>query len=563
VAFNQAVSNKEGYRIFYISTASDNCGFIRHPSTPVLRQIKVPTTTLKHVLNEHRGIPILIKIDTEGHEIEVLEGIERILEEREDVYLIVEYNPLCLQQAGHEPEELPKRLSALGYDLYLIDDIARDCSRTYTVEEGWYSPKGMDYANLYCVKKSRSLNLAFFSHSAGFAGAERCLLELVTELVQDYGAICTVYLPSDGPLVEELKRAGAVTIVGNYHWWCAIAPMPIEYFHQIFDRSFHWLFKELPNLKKINPDVIISNTLTVPWGAIAAKLLNRPHLWYIHEFGELDHRLKFYQPFPEVVRFISASSNQIVACSRAVRDYLSGLVGSQNIQTIYCYIDIPEKALRANGSSCFVYPDSTRLVIAGYVDESKGQRDAIMAVIELVKYRNRNVELTIVGDSRPEYYEKLKRIVEIAGVSDRIHFLPFQRNVFPIVQSADIVLTCSRNEAFGRVTLEAMLLRKTVIGTNAGGTLELIHDGETGLIYEPGNYLQLAEKIECLIDYPELRLRLAENAYRFAKSSFTRENYGGRFYNLLLDLKYAGNPSGTEVWRMMESLSRSILEVSQ
>ena len=60
----------------------------------------------------------------------------------------------------------------------------------------------------------------FFLHSSLLAGAERSLLELVTELIRDHGVICSVVLPNDGPLREELEQVGASTLIINYDWWC-------------------------------------------------------------------------------------------------------------------------------------------------------------------------------------------------------------------------------------------------------------------------------------------------------------------------------------------------------
>ena len=55
-----------------------------------------------------------------------------------------------------------------------------------------------------------------------------------------------------------------------------------------------------------------------------------------------------------------------------------------------------------------------------------------------------------------------------------------------------------------------MLMQKPVIGTATGGTPEIIHDGETGLLYEPGNSRQLADRIELLIEQDDLRSSLAQ-----------------------------------------------------
>ena len=60
----------------------------------------------------------------------------------------------------------------------------------------------------------------------------------------------------------------------------------------------------------------------------------------------------------------------------------------------------------------------------------------------------------------------------------------------------DLELVCSQNEAFGRVTVEAMMNMNPVIGADRGATKELIRDKYNGLLYKEGDYIDLANKIE-------------------------------------------------------------------
>lgn len=553
-AINKAVSNQEGQMRFNICAASDNCGFIEHPDAPRLRELEVDAITLKSILDENPEIPILIKIDTEGHEIEVLQGIQPTLQDRDDIRLIVEYDPRCLREAGHQPQDLIKFLAALQYEVFLVDDSSMRCYRALhgDNENRMHQLMKDESANLLCIKNNRSLGVVFFSHSAELHGSERSLLELVTGLIHDYGAICSVYLPQSGPLVDRLKKVGAAIIVAEYAWWCGTESVADpEIIQNRFDQSFRIVLDQATELARIGPDVICTSTLTLPWGAVSAALINRPHLWMVNEFGELDHGLRFYLPFSEVRRFIVDSSNQIVTCSKAVQDGLFKPLGAENAETIYNYIALPEEATKESGEEFFFVPGAFRVVIYGRISESKGQEDAILAAVELIKERARNVELVLVGNGHPVYLRYLRQIVADARLEDRIRFLPFQENVFPIINQADAVLVCSRNEAFGRVTLEAMLMKKAVIGSNSGGTIELIHDGETGLLYDPGNSHRLADQIERLIDLPELRSDLGQNALEYASTSFTKARFAGRYYDLLVGLKRSVNTSSGRILQLI------------
>ena len=98
---------------------------------------------------------------------------------------------------------------------------------------------------------------------------------------------------------------------------------------------------------------------------------------------------------------------------------------------------------------------------------------------------------------------------------------------------ADVTLVCSRWEAFGRVIVEAMLAGKPVIATaNSGGTAELIEEGKTGLLYERGNHIELADKIQYLYKNPEVRSKLGQAGYASAVGRFTLERYAQEMLDL-------------------------------
>lgn len=168
---------------------------------------------------------------------------------------------------------------------------------------------------------------------------------------------------------------------------------------------------------------------------------------------------------------------------------------------------------------------------------SKGQMDAVLGSFELLK-KKYNIELAIVGPvANQSYYQEIKNFIEKNNLKKRIHLIDFVLNPYPVIKKANIVLSCSKNEAFGRITVEAMLLKKAVIGTKSGGTPELIKDGETGILYQPGNFKELAEKIEHLIKNKQKIKILGENAYQFIKKNITKKNYGVKIYKILTMVK--------------------------
>ena len=400
----------------------------------------------------------------------------------------------------------------------------------------------LDKSQCKGAKKHKSLNICFFSHSSQLAGAERSLLELITELIRDYGVMCSVFLPNDGPLRKKLEGAGASTLNFAYDWWCDFnLPSTVQIAQRIIDSFKTTSIDIKEEVEKVNPDIVFTNTLVIPWGAIVASRLKKPHVWFVREFGMLDHDLQFYLPFPEVLNFIRDSSNIILTNSTAVRKTLFGDTSKPNILTISPYIDIPPNVSFKDKDFYYRRKNATKIIIMGTISKGKGQKDAILAVRELIG--KKDVELIVMGYASPQYLNELKEIIHDRSLEEYVRLVDFQENAYPIVNQADIVLVCSKNEAFGRVILEAMLLKKTVIGTKSGGIPELIKEGFNGLLFEPGDYKQLAMKIEYLLEHRGKIKEFGENGYKFAKENFTKEKSVGKIYELLQGIKNMPNPS--------------------
>lgn len=81
-----------------------------------------------------------------------------------------------------------------------------------------------------------------------------------------------------------------------------------------------------------------------------------------------------------------------------------------------------------------------------------------------------------------------------------------------------------------------MKVGKPVIGARSGGTMELIRDGFNGFLYTPGNYKELAEKIQYLYENDDHAQRMGENGYQWASKQFTRDRYGEEVLAILREV---------------------------
>ena len=117
------------------------------------------------------------------------------------------------------------------------------------------------------------------------------------------------------------------------------------------------------------------------------------------------------------------------------------------------------------------------------------------------------------------------------SLEQNVKFWGHIKNPYIAYQQADAILMCSKNEAMGRVTVEAMSACRPVIGYDNAGTSELIDHEHTGLLYS-GDHEQLAECMLRLVKNPEEGRQMGINAWHFARERFTIEAYAQAVYQV-------------------------------
>jgi glycosyltransferase involved in cell wall biosynthesis len=269
--------------------------------------------------------------------------------------------------------------------------------------------------------------------------------------------------------------------------------------------------------------VVYSNTLSVCEGAVAAWLLRRPHVWSIHEFQYEDHDLQFHLGQALSLRLVARLSSLCIACSEAVARRYGSILPPDRLKVIYPCVAPPEPRL-SSPSKQLPRTDRIRLVVVGTLVRGKRQGDAVRALGELV-HIGLDAELVLVGGGDADYKRSLEELVRREQLDGRVFFTGCLDDPAAVMNTATLVLVCSQSEAFPRVPIEAMLLGKAVIGTRCGGTMEQIHHGVTGWLYEPGDVRELVRLIRSALEDPERLRQVGSAAHAWASERFHEERY--------------------------------------
>ena len=117
---------------------------------------------------------------------------------------------------------------------------------------------------------------------------------------------------------------------------------------------------------------------------------------------------------------------------------------------------------------------------------------------------------------------------------NNVFFLGYQSSVKEFIQEARALLMCSKNEAQGRVTVEAMFYGVPVIGLNSGGTREIIYDGKNGFLFNTVE--EAVNKIELLCTNESLYNKIIHQGHQTAMENFSEETYGLKIMNIYTDV---------------------------
>ncbi len=120
----------------------------------------------------------------------------------------------------------------------------------------------------------------------------------------------------------------------------------------------------------------------------------------------------------------------------------------------------------------------------------------------------------LIGDG--ESAEALRSLATRLGVSGNIRFLGWRPDVAEIISVVDIFVFPSLNEGMGRAVVEAMALGKPVVASRVGGIIDIVRDGENGLLVPPADSDELAAAIKSLLSDPAERERLGLEGKRQA-----------------------------------------------
>jgi teichuronic acid biosynthesis glycosyltransferase TuaC len=166
--------------------------------------------------------------------------------------------------------------------------------------------------------------------------------------------------------------------------------------------------------------------------------------------------------------------------------------------------------------------DKKLILNVGGLDEVKGQRYLISAVNELVDEAD-DVICYIIGAG--PLRRELEQQISSLGLEEHVKLTGFIPNeqMYLWMNACDIFVLPSLNESFGIVQIEAMGCGKPIIATRNGGSEDIITSDDYGLLVEPADYNDLADKIQMALDTEWDREEILRYAEQYAWENIAKK----------------------------------------
>jgi glycosyltransferase involved in cell wall biosynthesis len=169
------------------------------------------------------------------------------------------------------------------------------------------------------------------------------------------------------------------------------------------------------------------------------------------------------------------------------------------------------------------------VVTIGHVGGMIALRDqaTLIRAVGVLRAKGVDARLIMVGDG-PER-AALEALAVSLQLRPWITFAGYQTNLESFYECIDIYANPAIGEGFGIAVVEAMLASKPVVLANAGAHPELIEDGLSGLLHQPGSSQSLADTLEMLISDPVRLKQITIAARDRAEKLFSPQKYATQF----------------------------------
>ena len=296
-------------------------------------------------------------------------------------------------------------------------------------------------------------------------------------------------------------------------------------------------------IKRVRPHIVHTHTSKAgALGRMAAYLARAPiiiHTPHGHVFND------YYGPFMTRLfvlaeKFLSLTTDKITALTVQERDehLAEGISSKEKYVVIESGVALDllmNMSVEINaGKKEFGIPlDNNVVGVVGRLVPIKGHKYLISAAKKIIE-KSHNTVFIFVGDGHLK--SELEEQAESIGIRNNIIFTGWRKDVPEILCLFDILVLPSLNEGMGRVLIEGMALGKPIVASKVGGIINLVKNGENGILVPPKDFNALGNAISQLIKNKALAEKMGKKGKSMVLPEFSSSAMANRMDDLYQSL---------------------------
>jgi len=224
-----------------------------------------------------------------------------------------------------------------------------------------------------------------------------------------------------------------------------------------------------------------------------------------------------------LLKKITRADKLVTVCSQSTAEALQEGFTASQVEQIPNGVDTNHfKPFSSSGNQ-------KNITFIGRLDHMKGVQ-VLLDAFKTLKEDGVTAHLTIIGDGPDR--DKLQNLSRDAGVNDSISFCGAVEDIIPYLQKSALFVLPSLSEGLSNVLLEAMACGLPIVATRVGGNIDLIRDGENGILVETENSNQLSEAMKKILQDKALAKKLGSEARKTVEQRFSLISIADRYLSL-------------------------------
>ena len=351
----------------------------------------------------------------------------------------------------------------------------------------------------------KDANVMMFSRTMGMGGTSNVMLQIIEALSGSVNKI--IVCSRGGQMVTSLQNMG----IKHYNIGDISSSNPIEKMNA---------FLQLKNIIHDEKITVVHShhRMAAFYTEFLRKRMKLKHIVTAHN--------TFYDK--KLLTRLAYREANVIACGNAVNKNLETVYGIHCVSVIHNSVKKYKVSGIANQNLRDGKKDGGFLIgNIGRLSEQKGMEYYIQSIPFVIK-KHPFAKFFIIGSGDDE--QKLKRLSEEIGV--QVTFLGYQPDVQNLMSQLDLIVLSSLWEGFPLTPIEAFSVGKTIIATNVDGTPEIVKDNVNGCLVDPKNPIQIAEKINWLIENPDIKQKMEKEALKSFNNEYSFEKFCSQYIQI-------------------------------